>query len=119
MKNLMAMLALALSALGCTGDGAAKYVGVWQTADERPKTYEILRDGDTFLLDDLKGRDFSGKKTSPRPLSKQGEQLVLNTGMGTAPLALSDDKNTLYFDKWTFKRVPAKDADKVREDIVS
>ena len=119
MRKIITALLLLLSTLSCKANEYSTYVGVWQTGDAPPKTVEISKDGNSYLLSDLRATDFSGKKQSPRVLSEAGSQLAVNTGMGTAPLGLSGDKNTLYFDKWAFKRVPKQDADRVNSEIQS
>lgn len=117
MKNLIGALVLLISAFSCSAADYSAYAGLWQSEGNPPKTVEITRDGESYLLADLRATDISGKKQAPALLSGAGPQLTLNTGMGAASLGLSGDKNTLYFDKWTFKRIPGKDAEQVKRDI--
>ena len=119
MKKLVGALLLLVSAFSCSAADYSAYVGLWQAEGSPPKTVEIARDGDSYLLADLRATDFSGKKQGPTLLSGVGPQLAFNTGAGAESLGLSADKNTLYFDKWTFKRIPAKDAEQVKRDINS
>ncbi|WP_092761917.1 hypothetical protein [Rhodoferax sp. OV413] len=119
MKTLLTVLFLLLSVPDCNADEHAGYIGIWQTTGQPPKILEISRDGDTYLLTDLRATELSGKKQAARALSKTGPQLTVNTGVGSVPLALSADKNTLYFDKWTFAKLPGTDAPRVKAELLS
>jgi hypothetical protein len=116
-RKLFASLLLLSSLVACSGGGASSYVGLWQTADKTPKTVEITKDGNSYLLTDLNATDMVGRKKAPIVLTQAGEQLVFSTGYGSAPLGLSEDKNTLRFDKWTFARIPKQDAEQVKTAI--
>lgn len=117
MKRLGAILLVLLGAIGCTAESHSSYVGLWQTQGPPQKTLEIRKDGDSYLLVDLRETDMTGKRREPQALSKAGAQLAFNTGFGAAPLALSEDQKTLYFDKWTFARVPQQEASAVKQAI--
>ncbi|MDR2216178.1 MAG: hypothetical protein LBE59_10115 [Nevskiaceae bacterium] len=109
MKRLSA-IALALSLAACSRVPQADYVGVWEVEGDDPKTLEITQSGDSYLLQDL--RDDS-KNNSPDPLLVQGSQLVYFV----IPLALSDDKNTLFFNDQSYARVSASDGKVLKQQI--
>lgn len=117
MTKLLASFLACCLLLACSRDSHSDYLGVWQTADKSPKTWEVLKDGDTYLLSRLSETDAIGKPIGPAVLTKLGEQLAFNNGLSAVPMGLSGDKKSLYFDKWTFVRVPAGEAQKVKDGI--
>jgi hypothetical protein len=100
---------------GCSGDPHGDYLGVWQSPGNPPKTIEIAKDGDTYTFQDLRETSMSGKKESPRPLSKQGPQLMLNNGFSDMPMGLSGDKKTLLLGGISLTKLP--DGQKVKQGI--
>ena len=118
LKSLVFLL-IPLLVVACSRDTHADYIGLWQVPGSgESKVLEITKDGDSYLLDDLRATDMLGKKTSPTVLTVNGPQLAFNFGLGSVPLAISGDKNTLRFDQWQLIRVEKGKAPEVKQAIV-
>jgi hypothetical protein len=118
-SKYLAILLVPFFVIACSRDTHADYVGLWQVpGGGESKILEITKDGDSYLLDDLRATDMLGKRTSPAVLTVNGPQLAFNFGLGSVPLAISGDKNTLRFDQWELTRVEQSKASEVKQTIV-
>jgi hypothetical protein len=118
MCKLFALIASLIFVLsGCGREQHADYVGVWQSLEGTPKTFDISREGQTLFLQDLRDHNAQGKLNAPVVLSSEGDQLFVKTGFGQVVLALRNDGKQLVFDKWTLSKVDASDAEQVKTTI--
>ena len=97
----------------CGKGGADRYVGYWQLQDpDKSVVTEIKKEnGNYFVMGDLVAG--GGRATEQQVLSEKGGELVVNTGVGDLPLKLSDDGDTMFFRKGTFRRIDAAAKDKI------
>lgn len=102
--------------IGCGQDSYSAYIGVWRSLDGNTKTFEVSKNGETFLLQDLRDYDGQGKLRAPMVLSKDGDQLVVKTGFGQVALGLTDNGKKLNFDRWTLAKVSPSEAAQVKEE---
>lgn len=110
-RTALTVLVLILAA--CGKGGAERYVGYWQLQDaDKSVINEIKKEnGNYFAVENIAGK---GKRAAQqRVLSEKDGELVVNTGMGDLPLKLSEDGNTLFFSKGTFRRIDAATKDKI------
>lgn len=120
MRKLFVLMVTVLFVLsGCGREQHAGYVGVWQSLEGTPKTFQISRDGQSFFLQDLRDYNAQGKLNAPIVLSPEGDQLVAKTGFGQVALALRDDGKKLVFDKWTLSKVSASESEQVKTSIAN
>jgi hypothetical protein len=115
LPNIIFVVGLFL--IGCGQGPHSAYVGVWQSLDSTPKTFELSKDGETFLLQDLRDYDGQGKLRAPMVLSKDGDQLVVKTGFGQVALGLTESGKKLNFDRWSLAKVSPSEAPQVKEAI--
>jgi hypothetical protein len=118
-KLLLLIVGVLFTIPGWGREQHAAYVGVWQSLEGTPKTFQVSRDGQTFLLQDLRDYSAQGKLNAPKVLSSEGDQLILKTGFGQAALALRNNGKQLVFDKWTLSKVNDSDAERVKATIAS
>src|SRR6476646_2308963 len=91
MRTLFILIAsLCLALAGCGRDSHSAYIGVWQSLEGTPKTFEISKDAQAFFLQDLRDYNVQGKLNAPMVLSTDGDQLVVKTGLGQEALALRE-----------------------------
>ena len=108
-----ALTVLVLMLAACGKGGADRYVGYWQQQGiDRSIVAEIKKEnGNYFVVSDLAA---GGRlATEQQVLSEKDGELVVNTGMGDWPLKLSDDGDTMFFSKGTFRRIDAAAKDKI------
>lgn len=119
MKTLFLVLAFIFS--GCSRDPYASYIGLWQLQDSGafPQVLQITKDGDTYLADEniLRTTDFFGNKKKSMVLKKSEGQLAVDTGMGSAQLGLSADKNTLHAMNQEYKKISSDTLEKIKAKI--
>ena len=108
-----ALTVLVLMLAACGKGGADRYIGYWQQQGiDRSIVAEIKKEnGNYFVVSDL----VAGGRlaTEQQVLSEKDGELVVNTGMGDLPLKLSDDGDTMFFSKGTFRRIDAAAKDKI------
>ena len=108
-----ALTVLVLMLAACGKGGADRYVGYWQLQDsDKSVVTEIKKEnGNYFAVENIAGR---GKHAAEqRVLSEKDGELVVNTGVGDLPLKLSDDGDTMFLSKYTFRRIDAAAKDKI------
>ena len=108
-----ALTVLVLMLAACGKGGADRYVGYWQLQDsDKSVVTEIKKEnGNYFAVENIAGR---GKHAAEqRVLSEKDGELVVNTGMGDLPFKLSEDGDTMFFGKGTFRRIDAAAKDKI------
>ena len=99
--------------VACGKGGADRYIGYWQQQGiDRSIVTEIKKEnGNYFAVQNIAG---SGKRAAQQHvLSEKDGELVVNTGVGDLPLKLSDDGDTMFFRKGTFRRIDAAAKDKI------
>lgn len=97
----------------CGKGGADRYVGYWQLQDSNKSVVTEIKkeNGNYFVVSDLAA---GGRlATEQQVLSEKDGELVVNTGVGDLPLKLSDDGDTMFFSKGTFRRIDAAAKDKI------
>lgn len=108
-----ALTVLVLMLAACGKGGADRYVGYWQQQDVNKSIITEIKkeNGNYFVVSDL----VAGGRlaTEQQVLSEKDGELVVNTGMGDWPLKLSDDGDTMFFSKGTFRRIDAAAKDKI------
>ena len=108
-----ALTVLVLMLAACGKGGADRYIGYWQQQGiDRSIVAEIKKEnGNYFVVSDL----VAGGRlaTEQQVLSEKDGELVVNTGVGDLPLKLSDDGDTMFFSKGTFRRIDAAAKDKI------
>ena len=110
-RTALTVLVLMLEA--CGKGGADRYVGYWQLQDsDKSVVTEIKKEnGNYFAVENIAG---SGNRAAQqRVLSEKDGELVVNTGVGDLPLKLSDDGDTMFLSKGTFRRIDAAAKDKI------
>lgn len=108
-----ALTVLVLMLAACGKGGADRYIGYWQQQGiDRSIVSEIKKEnGNYFVVPDLAA---GGRlATEQRVLSEKDGELVVNTGVGDLPLKLSDDGDTMFLSKGTFRRIDAAAKDKI------
>ena len=108
-----ALTVLVLMLAACGKGGADRYIGYWQQQGiDRSIVSEIKKEnGNYFVVPDLAA---GGRlATEQRVLSEKDGELVVNTGVGDLPLKLSDDGDTMFLSKYTFRRIDAAAKDKI------
>lgn len=118
MKALLSTLTLSLLLAACGKDGAENYVGFWQPME---KTRSILTGAEHIEIFEIKkenGQYFASsnilnKQGQQQLLTEKDGQLVISTGMGEIPLALSDDKTQLFVRKARYQKIDAATKDKI------
>ena len=108
-----ALTVLVLMLAACGKGGADRYVGYWQQQDVNKSIITEIKkeNGNYFVMGDLVAG--GGRATEQQVLSEKDGELVVNTGMGDWPLKLSDDGDTMFFGKDTFRRIDAAAKDKI------
>lgn len=108
-----ALTVLVLMLAACGKGGADRYVGYWQQQDVNKSIITEIKkeNGNYFVMGDLVAG--GGRATEQQVLSEKDGELVVNTGMGDWPLKLSDDGDTMFFGKGTFRRIDAAAKDKI------
>ena len=110
-RTALTVLVLILAA--CGKGGADRYVGYWQLQDSNKSVVTEIKkeNGNYFVVSDLAA---GGRlATEQQVLSEKDGELVVNTGVGDLPLKLSDDGDTMFFSKGTFRRIDAAAKDKI------
>jgi hypothetical protein len=93
--------------VGCTKPGA-EYLGKWQNTRRAVDVFEIMRNGDSFLLKRL-DRDFmSGKQREERiPATLKDGVLHIEIDLGSASIAYIKGTDVLTSRLGEFRRVTA------------
>ena len=108
-----ALTVLVLMLAACGKGGADRYVGYWQLQDSNKSVVSEIKkeNGNYFVVPDLAA---GGRlATEQQVLSEKDGELVVNTGVGDLPLKLSDDGDTMFLNKGTFRRIDAATKDKI------
>ena len=119
MRNWFAFAFICICLHGCSNDPQSSYVGVWQTTTAPIKTIEISKSGESYIFQDLRATKFNGEPEGPMPLSLKGNQLTLNNGLTDLPLALSNENQTLLIAGLSLKKMPSKEGENLKQQIVS
>ena len=108
-----ALTVLVLMLAACGKGGADRYVGYWQLQDSNKSVVtEIKKENSNyFAMENIAGR--GERAAQQRVLSEKDGELVVNTGVGDLPLKLSDDGDTMFLSKDTFRRIDAATKDKI------
>lgn len=96
----------------CSGKSSDDYIGYWQeNNDKKLVVMEIKQDnGNYFAIGNILHQRSVDK---PILLTKQDDGKLLMSGMAQLPLALSDDKKTLYIHNDSFKKIDTATKDKL------
>ena len=108
-----ALTVLVLMLAACGKGGADRYVGYWQLQGVNKSIVTEIKkeDGNYFVVEHIAGR--GEHAAQPRVLSEKDGELVVSAGMGDLPLKLSDDGDTLFLGRGTFRRIDAATKDKI------
>ena len=118
MKSKIIFITFCLFISACSNNPYEDYLGLWETEEKslwdgstRIRIIEIRKDGETYIAyDNIE----STSEPTQQVLSKQEGQLYIN---GNVPMGLSEDKEKLFFLKFTFKRIDTNRADQVKAEI--
>jgi len=106
MKRLV-FPALALMLLAACGKGADNYVGYWQKDGNMPTVLEIRKEGGNYFATEILKEGAQSEL-----LTEKDGQLMFNI-LGDVPIRLSDDGNSLYFEKESYRRIDDAAKDKL------
>lgn len=97
----------------CGKGGAEKYVGYWQQQDDKRMIVSEIKqeNGNYFAVANIVAKGKAAEKQ--RVLSEKDGELVANNGMADIPLKLSDDGQSLFIGKETFKKIDVATKDKI------
>ncbi|MCD5327909.1 hypothetical protein ACFFU8_09255 [Chromobacterium piscinae] len=96
MKKILVM-SVALLLAACGGGQGSEYLGKWQNSKNAKSSLEIVRNGDSFLVNETKP-DFFSKgelKTSKFPAVLKDGVLQIQAGMGAVNIGHVKETDTL------------------------
>ena len=118
LKSLLC-LSCALLLCSCSSDSYEKYIGLWEghqkslwDGSDVLKILEITKEGDSFLA-----KENILVESKAMLLSKNDNQLLVNTGIGSIPIAFGADKDTLLVEGNSYKRITQERVDEIKSDI--
>jgi len=94
---------------GCTNDSYDEYLGYWQRVDNEASIIEIVEIDNAYWMRDRALQDSDRRAV----LTKQDNILSLQG----APFSLSDDKETLKFNIWAYRRISSEMIEQKRQGI--
>ena len=116
---LRSAILLVLVFCGGCSDPYGDYLGYWELeGGEGMNIVQISSESGNILLHDniLREKDFFGNPNKPHVLSTSEGQLVMNLGLGSSALGLSEDKTILRVGGRAFHRVGLERVEEVRAE---
>ena len=105
MKKLLLPMLMASALAACGSHKGDQFVGRWQDVADPKTSYEIHRNGDSFMLTH-DGPGFTGPHEHDTfPATLNGDTLTINNGFGSISVAIDQSTGNLVVDNKQAKKI--------------